>query len=188
MNKNWSVIILPHGLKYFYTKLLVENTWFIHLDLPKLIKFPSWVAQWLQEFGPHECFLPYYVNTKYELFSKKLSEFKHNHIFFHFLIFYRIPWILSWQYCLGVENNHPILGQKLFSIWWDKFTAPINLDQLPIELFSSTSYPSQVSSIFIESVSLFVQKESTSKKSEPCRHYAHQWCLCSQFYTYRCYK
>lgn len=88
---------------------------------------------------------------------------------FHFLVFYQILWILSWQYAIQIENSLPILVQKLFIRWWDKFSSPINLDfragwgipTLPPDLPSTQ----EITLILTKSVSLSIQKESLPMKS-----------------------
>lgn len=88
--------------------------------------------------------------------------------FFHFLVYYQILWILSWQYAIQIENSLPILAQKLFIRWWDKFNSPINLDFLPVwgipTLPPDLPPTQEITPILTESVSLSIQKESVPMK------------------------
>lgn len=88
--------------------------------------------------------------------------------FFHFLVYYQILWILSWQYAIQIENSLPILVQKLFIRWWDKFNSPINLDFLPgwgiPTLPPNLPSTQEITPILTESVSLSIQKESVPMK------------------------
>lgn len=89
------------------------------------------------------------------MFSKRLLEFnKFKSIFFHFLICYRIPWILSWQYTIGIKKGHPSLAQQLFIRRCDKFNSPINLNLLHIDQNLFVLPPSHISAYFSESVSV----------------------------------
>lgn len=94
---------------------------------------------------PKVCFLPYYINKKYEIFNQKLVENMNlKDTFFHFLVYYRIPWILSWQYAVHINKSPinldflPAFG--ILSIEWvslstQKLSAPM------ISATESTTYP-----------------------------------------------
>lgn len=85
--------------------------------------------------------------------------------FSHFLIYNRIPWILSWQYSIHFENFIPILVQKIFIRWWDKFNSPINLDFLLVWSIPTLLDPQEITLVLFEPMSLSVQKDIVPMKS-----------------------
>lgn len=72
--------------------------------------------------------------------------------FFQFIIYYQIPWILSWNFCFHYVNVMgsyiSTLAHKIYIRWWDRFSSPISLYGLP-QLFMKKE-----KAIFSESVSI----------------------------------
>lgn len=163
----WDYIIAK-SKAFLYQNNSNKHSWFMHLDLHKLIKLPSWFIQWLQDFGPEINFFPHFINKKYEIFNKNLLDSKCIKISFSFPRVLSNPMILSLQYTIGAQDGFLILAPQIYIIWWDQFNSQINISLLPIELH--THIPSKS----YESVSLTTQKVPASKSQSLCQHHPHQ--------------
>lgn len=84
---------------------------------------------WIQDFELEISFLLYFIFEKYNIFHGKLDK-KYISPFGHFLISFRIPSILSWQYGFHFNDAMSNFVQRLFIRWWYKFNSPISLEFL----------------------------------------------------------
>lgn len=109
--------------------------------------------QWLGDFGPELTYLPPYYNKQYVSFKERISPELDN-LFFMFVIYYQIPWILSWNFCFhytSVMGNYvSSLAHKFYIRWWDRFSSSLSLISLP-------SMVKKDKAIFSDSVSLASQ-------------------------------
>lgn len=84
---------------------------------------------WIQDFELEISFLLYFIFEKYNIFHGKLDK-KYISPFGHFLISFRTPSILSWQYGFHFNDAMSNFVQRLFIRWWYKFNSPISLEFL----------------------------------------------------------
>lgn len=84
--------------------------------------------------------LPRYYKLQFDKFSELIHKLFKNP-FFYFIRYFRIPWILSWNFVFHTCEDKGILisflAHRIYTRWWDRFQQSIALptkqDLFPVE-------------------------------------------------------
>ncbi|KAI5343381.1 hypothetical protein L3X38_011257 [Prunus dulcis] len=96
------------------------------LGIPKFrSELPYWFLHWWDTHGPKSDILPSELSELITYFAKK-SKFLEHDLFFPtpllFIVRYKIPWIMKWNYTVNWDTR--FFSCQFFVKWWDRFEIP----------------------------------------------------------------